>query len=157
MAYKDEYEVARLHLDAAERAELRGEFGDDARSRSYLHPPLLRALGMKRKLQLGRWFVPVVPRAAARMRRLRGTALDPFGHARVRRLERELIGEYEALVGEAPGRRSRRTPHATALRARRAARRRSAATRRSSCATSSAFAPTRGRCWASCGRSLGRG
>jgi indolepyruvate ferredoxin oxidoreductase len=91
MAYKDEYEVARLHL-AALPAEGRFWF--------HLHPPLLRALGMKRKLKLGRWFVPAF-RMLRSMRRLRGTPLDPFGHAQVRRVERELVGEYRALVERA--------------------------------------------------------
>jgi indolepyruvate ferredoxin oxidoreductase len=100
MAYKDEYEVARLHLDAVERAKLGAEFGDDARVYFMLHPPLLRALGLKRKLKLGRWFVPAF-RMLYRMRRLRGTRLDPFGHAKVRRAERELVPEYEALIAEA--------------------------------------------------------
>ena len=100
MAYKDEYEVARLHLDGVERAKLDAEFGDDAKVYFMLHPPLLRALGLKRKLKLGGWFVPAF-RALYRLRRLRGTRLDPFGVAKVRRVERELIGEYEATVGEA--------------------------------------------------------
>jgi len=100
MAYKDEYEVARLHLDAVERAKLDAEFGDDAKVYFMLHPPLLRALGLKRKLKLGRWFVPAF-RALYRMRRLRGTRLDPFGRAEVRRVERELIEDYEAMVAEA--------------------------------------------------------
>jgi indolepyruvate ferredoxin oxidoreductase len=99
MAYKDEYEVARLHLDAVEQAKLSAEFGDDAKVWFNLHPPLLRALGLKRKLKLGRWFVPSF-RALYRMRRLRGTRLDPFGHAKARRVERELIGEYEDMVDE---------------------------------------------------------
>jgi indolepyruvate ferredoxin oxidoreductase len=100
MAYKDEYEVARLHLDAVEEAKLRAEFGDDVRVSFNLHPPLLRAMGMKRKLKLGGWFVPAF-HSLRRMRRLRGTRLDPFGRAEVRRVERELIGEYERLVAEA--------------------------------------------------------
>ncbi|HET8822334.1 MAG TPA: DUF6537 domain-containing protein, partial [Thermoleophilaceae bacterium] len=100
MAYKDEYEVARLHLDAVERAKLDAEFGEDAKVYFMLHPPLLRALGLKRKLRLGRWFVPAF-RSLYRMRRLRGTRLDPFGMAKVRRVERDLIGEYEAMVAEA--------------------------------------------------------
>ncbi|MBD0281544.1 MAG: indolepyruvate ferredoxin oxidoreductase family protein [Thermoleophilaceae bacterium] len=100
MAYKDEYEVARLHLDAVERAKLHAEFGDDAKIAFNLHPPLLRAMGLKRKLRLGAWFVPAF-RSLYRMRRLRGTALDPFGRAEVRRVERELIGEYERMVDEA--------------------------------------------------------
>ncbi len=99
MAYKDEYEVARLHLDAAERASVRREFGDDVKLSFNLHPPLLRALGLKRKLRLGGWFVPAF-RLLRAMRRLRGRWIDPFGHAKVRRVERELIGEYEALVEE---------------------------------------------------------
>ena len=106
MAYKDEYEVARLHLDAVERAKLGAEFGEDARIYFMLHPPLLRALGLKRKLKLGRWFVPAF-RLLYRMRRLRGTRLDPFGPAKVRRVERELITEYEAH-----GRRGARAAHA---------------------------------------------
>jgi indolepyruvate ferredoxin oxidoreductase len=100
MAYKDEYEVARLHLDAVERAKLDAEFGDDAKVYFMLHPPLLRALGLKRKLKLGSWFVPAF-RLLYRMRRLRGTWADPFGRAKVRRVERELIDEYEQLVAEA--------------------------------------------------------
>jgi indolepyruvate ferredoxin oxidoreductase len=113
MSYKDEYEVARLHLDAVERAKLNAEFGEDAKVYFMLHPPLLRAMGMKRKLKLGRWFMPAF-RVLYRMRRLRGRRLDPFGHAEVRRVERALIGEYLDLVDEAL---DRLTPdnHATAL------------------------------------------
>jgi len=91
MAYKDEYEVARLHL-ASLPAE--GKFW------FHLHPPILRALGMKRKIKLGRWFVPAF-RMLRAMRRLRGTAIDPFGHAKVRKVERELIDEYRELVSRA--------------------------------------------------------
>jgi indolepyruvate ferredoxin oxidoreductase len=97
MAYKDEYEVARLHLDAVEQAKMRAEFGDDAKVWFNIHPPMLRAMGLDRKLKLGSWFVPSF-RALYRMRRLRGTRLDPFGKAKVRRVERELIREYEDMV-----------------------------------------------------------
>ena len=97
MAYKDEYEVARLHLDAVEQARLRAEFGEDAKIWFNLHPPLLRAMGLERKLKLGPWFTPSF-RALYRMRRLRGTKLDPFGRAEVRRVERELIEEYGEMV-----------------------------------------------------------
>jgi indolepyruvate ferredoxin oxidoreductase len=113
MAYKDEYEVARLHLDAVERAKVDAEFGEDAKVYFMLHPPLLRALGLKRKLKLGGWFTPAF-RTLHRMRRLRGTRLDPFGLAKVRRVERDLIREYEAMVGEALGLLAQDT-HATAL------------------------------------------
>jgi indolepyruvate ferredoxin oxidoreductase len=113
MAYKDEYEVARLHLDAVEQAKLHAEFGEDAKIAFNLHPPLLRAMGLERKLELGSWFVPSF-KALYRMRRLRGSKLDPFGRAKVRRVERELVVEYEEMVAEAL---ARLTPesHATAL------------------------------------------
>jgi indolepyruvate ferredoxin oxidoreductase len=64
---------------------------------------LLRALGLRRKLRLGPWAFPLL-RALRASRRLRGTPLDPFGHARVRRVERALVGEYQALVDDALGR-----------------------------------------------------
>ena len=100
MAYKDEYEVARLHLDAVERAKITAEFGEGAKVKFLLHPPLLRALGLKRKLKLGPWFVPAF-RALRALRRLRGTPLDVFGWPRVRRAERALISEYRGLVMDA--------------------------------------------------------
>jgi indolepyruvate ferredoxin oxidoreductase len=99
-AYKDEYEVARLHLDVAENDRLHSEFGEGARVQVLLHPPVLRSLGVKRKLRLRRTAMPLF-RVLRRGRRLRGTALDPFGHTRVRRLERALIGEYRELVRSA--------------------------------------------------------
>ena len=100
MAYKDEYEVARLYLDPVERARIAAEFGAGARVRVLLHPPALRALGLKRKLRLGPWIYPVFGVLRA-LRGLRGTPLDPFGHAQVRKVERRLITEYDALVAQA--------------------------------------------------------
>jgi len=100
LAYKDEYEVARLHLDVGERARLAATFGDGARVSVMLHPPLLRALGLKRKIRLGRTATPLF-RSLRRLRWLRGTPLDPFGHSEVRRLERALPDEYRALVERA--------------------------------------------------------
>ncbi|WCB92535.1 hypothetical protein DSM104299_01231 [Baekduia alba] len=100
MAYKDEYEVARLHLDTVERAKVSGEFGQKAKVYVMLHPPLLRALGMKNKLKLRRTAVPTF-RMLRAMRRLRGTRLDLFGLPRVRRVERALPAEYRALVDRA--------------------------------------------------------
>ncbi|HLW94718.1 MAG TPA: DUF6537 domain-containing protein, partial [Solirubrobacteraceae bacterium] len=93
-AYKDEYEVARLHLDwiASLPAGSRPVF--------HLHPPLLRALGMKRKLRLGRWFVPLL-RLLRAARPVRGTPFDLFARTHVRRVERALPGEYSALVDAA--------------------------------------------------------
>ncbi len=97
MAYKDEYEVARLHLDELERARLEREFGERAKVQVLLHPPMLRALGMKRKLKLQRTAPPLF-RALREARRLRGTPLDPFGRTQLRRIERELVIEYRQDV-----------------------------------------------------------
>ncbi|RVX38363.1 indolepyruvate ferredoxin oxidoreductase [Nonomuraea polychroma] len=97
MAYKDEYEVARLHLDPAEQAKREREFGAGAEVSVLLHPPVLRAMGMKRKIKLRR-SAPVLFRGLRAARVLRGTAFDVFGRARVRRVERELVGEYRDLV-----------------------------------------------------------
>jgi indolepyruvate ferredoxin oxidoreductase len=99
MAYKDEYEVARLHLDGVERARLSAEFGPDATATVLLHPPVLRALGMNRKLRLGRTATPVFALLRA-ARRLRGTRLDLFGYSAMRRTERELVSEYRELAAQ---------------------------------------------------------
>jgi indolepyruvate ferredoxin oxidoreductase len=93
MAYKDEYEVARLHLDGL------ASLPRGAKVTFHLHPPVLRAMGMRRKLRLGSWFVPFF-KLLRRLRGLRGTAFDPFGRAEVRRVERQLSGEYLRLVDE---------------------------------------------------------
>jgi indolepyruvate ferredoxin oxidoreductase len=96
-AYKDEYEVARLSLDPALDEAVRAQFGDGARYQYRLHPPVLRALGLKHKISLGPWSRPAFAALVA-MRRLRGTALDPFGRTEVRRTERALIAEYREVV-----------------------------------------------------------
>jgi indolepyruvate ferredoxin oxidoreductase len=100
MAYKDEYEVARLHLDARLAESLGAEYPDGVTVRYHLKPPLLQSLGLERKLSFGRWIEPLF-RVLVRVRGLRGTAFDPFGYARVRRIERELIDEYRDLVERA--------------------------------------------------------
>ncbi|MEV4316270.1 indolepyruvate ferredoxin oxidoreductase family protein [Actinocrispum sp. NPDC049592] len=100
MAYKDEYEVARLHLDTVERARRDAEFGPDASVSVLLHPPVFKAMGLKRKIRLRRTATPVF-KALRAARRMRGTKADIFGYAKVRRLERELIEEYQQLVGQA--------------------------------------------------------
>lgn len=98
LTYKDEYEVARLHL-AADHGAMARELGIDGpyRVTYHLHPPALRRLGLRRKLPMGRPY-----RAAfhvlAGMRRVRGTPFDPFGWDRDRRMERQLIEEYRGLV-----------------------------------------------------------
>ncbi|MFC4113124.1 indolepyruvate ferredoxin oxidoreductase family protein [Nonomuraea zeae] len=97
MAYKDEYEVARLHLDPAEKARREREFGPDAVVSVLLHPPVLRAMGMKRKIEVRR-SAGVLFRGLRAARVLRGTAFDVFGRAKVRRVERELVSEYRDLM-----------------------------------------------------------
>ena len=97
MAYKDEYEVARLHLDEAEDARMAEEFGAGARTSVMLHPPILRAMGLKHKVSLGPATRPVFM-ALRGARRLRGSWVDPFGHTELRKLERALPGEYRDMV-----------------------------------------------------------
>jgi indolepyruvate ferredoxin oxidoreductase len=95
MAYKDEYEVARLLLGG--RSQVREVFGDGAKATWNLHPPALRSMGLKRKLKFRPWTAPAM-KGLRSMKRLRGTPLDPFGRAEVRRTERALIDEYVELV-----------------------------------------------------------
>jgi indolepyruvate ferredoxin oxidoreductase len=96
MAYKDEYEVARLLMSGQKRIER--SLGGPVQSMTWnLHPPTLRAMGMGRKLKLGPWSKPIMM-VLAHMKPLRGTALDPFGRAHMRRIERALVGEYIELV-----------------------------------------------------------
>ncbi len=107
MAYKDEYEVARLLSSPGFANRVRETFESPRQVVYHLHPPLLRALGLKKKLALGPWFRPVL-RALAALRHLRGTPLDVFGLAELRRRERALIDWYErnlhvVLAGLAEG------------------------------------------------------
>ena len=97
MAYKDEYEVARLLLLGGASEAIRRRFPGGAKIYYHLHPPILRALGMKKKLRLGSWFRPALGLLRS-LRRLRGTPFDPFGRAEVRKLERALVGEYRTLL-----------------------------------------------------------
>jgi indolepyruvate ferredoxin oxidoreductase len=97
LAYKDEYEVARLSLGIED--EVRQRFGEGARFSWQLHPPVLRALGLRRKITLGPWFSPAF-RTLHAMRRVRGTRLDVFGYAHVRRVERALIAEYRQAIDD---------------------------------------------------------
>jgi indolepyruvate ferredoxin oxidoreductase len=98
MAYKDEYEVARLALDPAFRAGLDEAWGRGARRAFHLHPPVLRALGLRRKLAVPAPLAEPAFRVLRALRRLRGTPLDPFGWHPVRREERRLVEEYRAMV-----------------------------------------------------------
>ncbi len=115
MAYKDEYEVARLHLAGDLAGQIARAHPGAGAFRYHLQPPLLRAFGLRRKIAVGRWIEPLF-RLLVRLRGLRSTALDPFGYAAVRRAERALPGEYRALVEAALVRLSPET-HAAALEA----------------------------------------
>ncbi len=98
MAYKDEYEVARLMLLPEAEAAAASVGGPDADVAWHLHPPMLKALGLKEKIELGAWATPAI-KALRAGKRLRGSRFDPFGRTEMRRLERELPGEYlEALA-----------------------------------------------------------
>ena len=97
MAYKDEYEVARLLLKEEFFRRVRAQFGDDAQLAFNLHPPFLRALGLRQKIRLGVWFTPVL-KTLRSLRGIRGTPIDLFGYAKVRRVERQLIAEYRQLI-----------------------------------------------------------
>ncbi len=100
LAYKDEYEVARLHLTSADKA--RAEFDGDLKLSFHLAPPMLSGLGADgrpKKREFGVWIVPLF-RLLASLKGLRGTAFDPFGRSKERRAERALITEYEADMAE---------------------------------------------------------
>jgi len=97
MAYKDEYEVARLLLLPEAHSAAEEIAGAEAKIRWHLHPPMLKALGMNDKMSIGEWARPAL-RALRAGKRLRGTALDPFGHTELRRTERALPGEYLAAM-----------------------------------------------------------
>ncbi|MBM3265492.1 MAG: indolepyruvate ferredoxin oxidoreductase family protein [candidate division Zixibacteria bacterium] len=99
MAYKDEYEVARLLTGSGEQ-KIRDKFDGKTDLSYHLHPPFLRALGLKQKIRLGSWFRPMLC-LMARLKFLRGTVFDPFGRTSARREERELVAWYERLTDEA--------------------------------------------------------
>jgi indolepyruvate ferredoxin oxidoreductase len=100
MAYKDEYEVARLHLDAAAGRALAASFGPRARIAWHFQPTFLRGLGVQKKIRLGPWFRPVLQLLSS-LKGLRGGPLDLLGRTRVRRIERALVPHYLALVDAA--------------------------------------------------------
>ena len=100
MAYKDEYEVARLHLLESSRMQVEAEFGTGATVSWNLQPPILNVFGLDKKITLGPWFKPAFTGLRG-MKSVRGTIADPFGRAVVRRLERELAAHYRELAGAA--------------------------------------------------------
>ena len=102
MAYKDEYEVARLYADPAFMEKLKASFEGDWKVNIHLAPPAFSkkdAHGHLIKKKYGPWILSAM-RVLAKLKFLRGTAFDVFGKTEERRTERALIGEYEALVRE---------------------------------------------------------
>mgnify|MGYP001618562946 FL=1 len=99
MAYKDEYEVARLLTQRTFTDRVREMFTDSVRLRFELQPPFMRRFGLKRKVGFGPWIVPVL-KGLARLKFLRGTILDPFGSMTLRRQERQLVGWYLELIDD---------------------------------------------------------
>ena len=104
MAYKDEYEVARLYGNGEFLRQVAEEFdGERLRFEFHLAPPLLarrdRRTGVPRKITFGPWMLSVF-RLLMRFKFLRGTAFDPFGYGAERRMERKLIADYEATLAE---------------------------------------------------------
>jgi indolepyruvate ferredoxin oxidoreductase len=101
LAYKDEYEVGRLHADAAFAAKIDGMFEGDYKLVYYLAPPLLSAkdliTGEPRKIRFGSWMLYVF-NILKKLKGLRGTPFDVFGYTAERRTERALIAEYERTV-----------------------------------------------------------
>ncbi len=107
LAYKDEYEVARLLCETRRKAE--AEFAGDLRLTWHLAPPILTGTGSDgrpRKRAFGGWIERAFPLLAG-LKGLRGTPFDPFGYSAERRMERDLIGRYEAdlprILGLAAG------------------------------------------------------
>nr|WP_069882448.1 indolepyruvate ferredoxin oxidoreductase family protein [Bosea sp. BIWAKO-01] len=109
MAYKDEYEVARLYADGAFQRQVAATFekdsasGERLRYEFHLAPPLLAKVdphtGLPRKMSFGPWMMKAFG-LLAKLKGLRGTAFDIFGRTEERRTERRLIAEYDALIGE---------------------------------------------------------
>ncbi len=101
LAYKDEYEVARLFTQGEFLAKVNAQFEGDFKLRFHLAPPLLSPrdaeTGHLRKLEFGRWLMPAF-KVLAKLRGLRGTPFDIFGYTVERRQERALIAEYEVTI-----------------------------------------------------------
>jgi len=101
MAYKDEYEVARLYADPSFARKIEAMFEGDYKLKFHLAPPIFNRpdprTGEASKSQFGAWMMPAF-RILAKLKGLRGTALDIFGYTEERRIERRLIADYEQTV-----------------------------------------------------------
>ena len=106
LTYKDEYEVARLFTETAFASQLEAQFEGDFKLKFHLAPPLLASrdptTGHLQKQEFGPWMLPAF-RLLAKLKGLRGTAFDPFGHTAERKQERALIRAYEGLIDELLG------------------------------------------------------
>lgn len=103
MAYKDEYEVARLHRDRSFHDKIAAQFEGDFEVKHHLAPPLFsrkidKRTGNPAKIAIGSKLIDPIFAALDKMKFLRGTPLDPFGYSHERRMERRLVGEYVALI-----------------------------------------------------------
>jgi indolepyruvate ferredoxin oxidoreductase len=103
MAYKDEYEVGRLYSDGEFLKKLGTQFEGDYKLTFHLAPPLFAdrdpVTGQLKKKEYGAWVMPMF-RILASLKKLRGTKFDIFGYSEERRMERRLIGEYEATIDD---------------------------------------------------------
>ena len=101
MAYKDEYEVARLYTDTGFIDRVKGTFDGELRFEFHLAPPLFAKIdpltGEPKKMTFGPWMLKAFG-WLKKFRFLRGTPLDPFGYSEERRSERRLIADYESLL-----------------------------------------------------------
>jgi indolepyruvate ferredoxin oxidoreductase len=117
MAYKDEYEVARLFTRPEFKQRLQAAFEGDYTLKFHLAPPIFAkpdpVTGVPRKREFGPWVMTAF-KVLAKLRGLRGTALDPFGRTEERRMERQLIADYERTVDELLAKLDRDN-HATAI------------------------------------------
>jgi len=107
MAYKDEYEVARLYTDGTFLKQVEQSFaGENLRFEFHMAPPLLakvdKMTGEARKMSFGPWMLKAFG-LLKHFKVLRGTPLDPFGYTAERRTERRLIADYDAMLGEILG------------------------------------------------------
>lgn len=103
MAYKDEYEVARLYTQTAFESQIKDQFDGDYKIKFHMAPPLFaprdKETGELKKIKLGAWIMPLF-RAMAPLKIVRGTAFDIFGYSAERKTERALIEEYKNLIDD---------------------------------------------------------
>ena len=100
MAYKDEYEVARLHLNPKFQEEIGRMVPGNHKKRYMLQPPIMKSLGLKGKINLPPVLADPTFYVLRAMKIVRGTPFDPFGHADMRKLERSLVEEYCTIIAD---------------------------------------------------------